>query len=997
MTGRRITRSTNPDMDFSRWLQAECHRISRTCGVAITDARFFRVSSAQPSEFIANLTVGLAGADPADPDIAVAKEVGGLIVEQTQEGVAARACHGTLDLRRGMFDSSHSERMIGYATVFGSTLFIYLLASAASGDLADSEHPEDRGNAATQVMRTVMRELSTCGKQLDAGYRLRCHFTDETRAARSTAQASKLVATARRHQVVMVVRGTPWDPAKVQEKQLLEMLLGMAATERELVVHRVNRGKYAMLVAHRLPESLGSRVPFTHGPHESTRTDAAGREIPIIDGHRPVPRPGSGEVLTKLVRGVIDAADQAEEAGERLKWDALATELSRELGLYSRSIEHQALKVPLHELQGPGNALKRMLDERYRVAWRTGQMPWVTELTVVIEGLTDQLEVVDHTEDGNPVVRAWIDCPVPDGIDLTDAEWTRLDEILKKGSRAGRPPTGWQRPLRGHNEIVGEVQRGVQLHIGGQYRGEQRPADRAFDGQGKNRGWPRDSTRALAEQVEVVVAVNACVLHQAIGKDLEALAADLEGQIAALEVVPAPSNDAEGTDRDRLTAEIAELDDQIVDAEHLAAGARRELYRAAGNDDDAGREAAERDEQAFLAEAAERRASRDRLQRRLERGAVEAQAPDGHAQAPLSSLEEVAAALQVRWRADGMMPSEVVAAVRPLLRRSLRLTVAPGEERATWEVTVHLPLKDGRTGTYVRSGTVRAIHQGAGEKNIDTVARRFFWDDEDLASLGADLGIDGSGRTNSRLMNRLKHWLRQPRPHAPEGVPCEGRRRAVLDAPTSARRAIYALLTGRTDELTADGMDPAYLEVMEATYLDDESAWGGTWTAKNFRHQRQLISLILDQERPEHGVSMPVAMSVLGVDSFIVSRLGGDGCGVPAAAVRNWTRNDGTPLPERRLHAIACPWEDCPGHRSARGYRRRSYASHYLHVPEVPGALLCPTCRRAADTDGPFAGARFPRDYFLPYRRVSKTEDGTRACVRLETASWVDLTVEPVA
>lgn len=92
------------------------------------------------------------------------RKVGGLIVERTLEGASARRKWGSIDLRPSMLvGGGDSERLIGHATVFGSTLLCTCSPGSAKGDLIDTEHPENRGNAVTEVARTVMRPRPTLG------------------------------------------------------------------------------------------------------------------------------------------------------------------------------------------------------------------------------------------------------------------------------------------------------------------------------------------------------------------------------------------------------------------------------------------------------------------------------------------------------------------------------------------------------------------------------------------------------------------------------------------------------------------------------------------------------------------------------------------------------------------------------------------------------------------------------------------------------------------
>src|SRR5581483_9397218 len=111
-------------------------------------------------------------------------------------------------------------------------------------------------------------------------------------------------------------------------------------------------------------------------------------------------------------------------------------------------------------------------------------------------------------------------------------------------------------------------------------------------------GWQRKRRARRKAGVRTLLAVNANRLHDAIGRDLEQLAVELEGKVVGLRqsrtalAMPVPAQY-----RAELSAEVATLTRSIEDLSLQEAGARAEKYRAAARHDDEKRDRAERDEE----------------------------------------------------------------------------------------------------------------------------------------------------------------------------------------------------------------------------------------------------------------------------------------------------------------------------------------------------------------------------------------------------------------
>lgn len=979
---------------LQEWLARQSRRVVTATGEPIGDQRTFRVSSRAIHLLIQNMVAGLAAAEHSDPDVRAAKEVGSLILEQTLEGSEARQAHDVFELRADHIRGATGAARLGYLAVFGSTLFVYLTGSAAKADV-EAATPDDRSNVLIEALREIARQLTDAGRAVDGQFRLRCHFTEESRIARDADHAQALIRTWRHYRVLLFSRGRPYDVSDGSDRMILGILLGQAAEDRDSTVYRLTKGKLASLIADRLPEDLRLFVPFTHGPLVETRTDlATGQVFDWQDDTRIAVVPDRAEVLARLVREVIRRADEADRLGRRhVDWDGLGR-FAGQLGILSGDrVKAGMPRRRIDQLASPGGGIRRLLDPRYITAWRTGRLQWDTWTDVEVPGLTEQLEILERDSDGRIKVRAWVSCPIPgDGWGLSTAEWDRLEQIVAiRSERAGRPASGWGYPIVGTEWVSpdGAHQRTVRIKTGG-YKLYERPVDQATRPDGRRRGWPRRGGSLVSPG-----AINGLALHRQIAGHLEALASELEDDVATLEI-PAASPGPASDQVLAIQREIGKHEARIGELAELADGAHRTALRFAARDDEPRADQLFSEEDDYREQIGRHRSTIQGLNRQLN---MPAPAQPEDAEVDVSTLEAVAAALRIEWKdpntrthTQPTVPPPVAAAARSLFRRTFKAWVEGDDHtQIRWTVDCHLPLRDGRTAVRTLGDVItNSAPAVSAHGNPDLIARRYLLEARTTEEIGAEFGIDGSGKKNSGLMNDLKRWLATPTPvgDGTRMIPTADARRIIIDAPADVRRVIWEWKTG-TDH--AGRVPERWRQHIIATYTNPEFRWFESWAALDWRTHRRVLSHITDQPDPTAGVAVLEAARDLDMTYRKLVELthhprGQAGADAPTKAhppvlARNFTRTSRTDVTDRKLVPFVCPHDDCEGRGAGKGGRdardRQVVVDHVLFVPENPTGLLCRHCLRPPHPD--YRNLRFPPSYNRPWRRKIRHIDGTRS------------------
>jgi hypothetical protein len=187
-------------------------------------------------------------------------------------------------------------------------------------------------------------------------------------------------------------------------------------------------------------------------------------------------------------------------------------------------------------------------------------------------------------------------------------------------------------------------------------------------------------------------------------------------------------------------------------------------------------------------------------------------------------------------------------------------------------------------------------------------------------------------------------------------IPTKGLRSAIVDCPiVELRQVIWAIIqakrTGKTFRVPK-GINPAYAAHIRSVYTDKGMNWNSSWASDNPEHSRNAIEL-LQRNDLENGMRwdeiLPAVAAGLtggstrGIEEELVR-----GKGKQSAATAKHTRIAYEPVLERdekwdRHNKNRMVWIRKCSHCDTRTL------THILRVPEIPGGLICTTCRKAPE------------------------------------------------
>lgn len=925
-------------------------------GCAITRVRVVRVSSSSRAIFIANLTASLAVADHRDPDVRRAQELGVAVVENSQEGDEVRAETGTYHLRLASLPGgSHSQKHLGYAVPVGNTLFVYLMGSAAEGNLRTSANQEDWLNAATEAIRIAVRVLAP---QLDE--RLSVHWSEETRVARSDQAAADILTTLRKYDVRLLLRDVEYDLK--DQGQVIRLLLGMAAAERDSMVDRTTRGKASLLAVHRLPEAKGSTAPWTHGPGYRTFTDRRGTVQTVQEDHELTVRPGADAALAPIVRRIITVGEAALATQRPIPWTSVAVWASKRFGLTSRmpaDIKANPDGLPLTELVNPGSALRRLFSQRYITAWRTGLMPW--EMAFPAENAAVRLltDTGRQSTKGAVIYAGEVECPVPPGgWGLSTDEWDRLERVLAPRSPlSGRTFGDWLSPFTSADSWTSDAEH------------------RWIDSTGtavRLRSRPIESQRASLASVpgHVLGGCRALTLYRSISQAIAGAVTGLVAGELVLHADPSPDGDTD------LALRRSELEAAIESSEKTLRQARlqKDAFRASAA------AATERGDEADAVAYGEMATGQQEVLERAEAELAKHQRALASALAAPSSttkeqisfkrVEQIAAGLAHDWGRDTCLPAALAEGVRLLFRGSFRME--SGRSQMRWSGTLHVPLAAGGLATVdVRGEVPTSTRRSAANtgRNALTLLEMRLAEDAPFDELGTAWGIDGRGQKNSQLHRLLVTALRE----GVDGrcVPTDLAIRILLySAPREVRAAMWSYLMG---EPAASPWEAH----IRRTYSTADFVFGETWVGRDHSRQRLAMDLLLRVGDPATGLPLLDAAEHLGLNyrqtcTELTYHLRAGKVSQPPPFTTNWTRTSATPIEERKVLAHPCTNPACRARGGGAGGRRMReavvLATHVLWTPETPSGVLCPACRQAPG----MPRIVFPETYLRSWNRVGR-------------------------
>lgn len=881
-----------------------------------------RTSSSDKRGFRAMFETGVA-LMPNDPDVRVLGDIGHRIV--LDEGASDRRRLGAMELRRGSVPQGHGTALLGWLVPIGRTLFVLFLQTARKADLPGPTH-DQRRNAFTEAMCEIVRRLQP--KAL--------HTPMLNRLVRNVRFGQQLMDCLRDWKVDVWVNGVQ-APIAGDVGELSSFVSSFfAARDADQTIARLT-GIEALIYDEGQWYTTTRFLTFTWRPRTEYREDPITRERqPHVDNPRDLEVvPGSVPLFDRFVELASTRGMTRRQIGE---------ELGR-LGVRSRAPKDFGEPVTLDQLANPANAVSTLLQRRWLDAWHTGTYRTSVRLKADISashpGLAEDISEIE-TKGGETIYALDVEIPLPmpdRGWWLDDATYRRLLELhhsstpQKTGRAASR---GTRRPLSSLSQWD-DPQTGRQHRLGtfdssDTYSCLWRPIETAYDEHGATLGWEKP------HKLNKLASVNARELHQSIARELLRLAEDLEDQTVALwRPTPAP----EAAPDARARREVDRCNQAVERAEARLRGIRteRQIARGDGRLDELA--LLDKDEREARAEQAAAIQARDAAIAAADALAEDPGEPTEQlVDADLGSLEVIATALM---QCDGHAPAALGDALARLMPNTLRVYPAATGLTVTWEAEAELPLRDGTiarrriaSAEPVR-GIAFTVHGGGGPDWDERLAEEYFDLGTDLVEVCRSRGVNDSGKADSYPIKRLRHWLRE------HGVNSEGLRRAALDAPPEARRALARALR--------DEPQNPY-EVLLGQVYRSNAPWGVCWAASTHDTYRAVLAALLEID-PDGANPVEVAEHAHVRWRDLVDLTGSQIIGRPRsgpitrgpALHRNWTRGNGDKH-DRTLSVMRCPHSDCLGLVS----QGQPGILIQLLVPELgPDALICRSCRRRPD------------------------------------------------
>jgi hypothetical protein len=202
----------------------------------------------------------------------------------------------------------------------------------------------------------------------------------------------------------------------------------------------------------------------------------------------------------------------------------------------------------------------------------------------------------------------------------------------------------------------------------------------------------------------------------------------------------------------------------------------------------------------------------------------------------------------------------------------------------------------------------------------------------------------------------LPHMRRRITKMLADVVPSTYLRSAIVDCPIPETKAVVwemldASLNGRAFAIP-EGVDRAFATHIRNTYGADGFAWAVSWAAQSHELPRAVIEYVLACG-PDGAKALDLQRyaSTLGGRNFTQNFIG-----LAYRGMRKGTeyepileRGEGFKKnnPDRKFLALRCPFCDT------------RTLTHTLRVPEVPGGVICTSCRRVPS----LPTVIFPEDY----------------------------------
>lgn len=955
--------------DFVAWVWRRCATEYATSGKVIAAARLARTSTSTVTMWQASATTTFAAADRKNPDVAAALILGFDVVRRDAIGDTRRKELGSdvFVLREYHAPGGQSRKQIGVVLRVGQSFFIYLLSSAREANLW-AETSDRQGNAVTEIISMVIREMTRFGRQMEASYRPHLYAREHARVVRDERHGADLKKTLVDCRTVAHIPHT-MDLAEPAAAQAFSFGSILAASHAASVIEGTHRAEVVIQANGGFYEDI-KVAPFTHGPKVVLEQDArTGSVVKITDNHRlgvTEDEAAAKQKLRLLVDRILETS--AEAPGGGCDWHAVGV-LMAELGLPSRLPANRKHGRLLRDTDPAGwaGAAKSLFGQRWIEGWRTGGFAKEVrqKIELSLEGL-DLPRVED--EDGGVLYACRIDMPLPDGgWGVTDEEWQRVLEIRYPAGRTPRTHTGEVLPFAGTGPWRGERGMFKLISRSDRYVLFVGPENHT------NRAWAK-----WAATADRVATVRSAEWHQSIATAAQRALDGLSEDVLPLWSEPAAAVAAQASVTDEAVEQ--ELRDRLGEAEARAEGALdtfNERRAKAKKDRSEGAASGLRRAEAALERA---EAEVEELEMKIARLGSVPTSP-AHvveaAEAVTATAEFVIAALAT---CPGSAPGWLQRACT-ILFRDIRIEPADagngqGRGELAWSCTLVVPVRtdDGAqrqaslplSGTVFNRANLGALADGSPSPGPEAWAWQYFYRGASMQEIAAASGgIDGSGAKNSYLYKGVSTWACQV-------VPESTLVNALLDCPVAeTRRVIWWAVTG--DDASVRGLDDGFVRHIRATYTSAAQlqTWG--WCHESHDLARAVCDHLLAVGGEAAMVDVAEALGVPHEALLALTRVNGTSRSgevkvrarlAVSPFQRNWARSTRwMAVEDKRLALRECPHADCP--ERLRG--GRPFASHVLGTPEtVPGhGVLCPSCRRLPVPA--LEGVRFPTAYLRPW------------------------------
>lgn len=581
----------------------------------------------------------------------------------------------------------------------------------------------------------------------------------------------------------------------------------------------------------------------------------------------------------------------------------------------------------------PATAVRNLLRKGLPL-WRDGHYTYTTDVPQHME--TDKLrpKMAALVETSGEQRTITVQIPFHHE-ELPDGQWADRNQIEAAISlrlaRTEKKTTGRsaaetdRKPLSGIGEwIEGDRQWRLSARHRTFYRLVHRPVGKTVDASGNPLGWAEDDYTHVA-------AIGPEDLHPALAR---AIAKGLEdGAAWSRTTAPATADPAAARAlTEELAARIELIDRQVKDAETDLELAREEGYREIMKDRMRSIEKLRRDRASTVEQMARAEGAIADL-RALDTGT----AADGKQLAAL--LAKLASTVNTADPDLNMRLRETLV--------DLRASLAEDDLTVTVSCKVKVPTSDGQLIVGPFSCTVTNRRRKLAAKRAESMLQHFLADGLSIEQAAQLTGYTDMAFARRKLMQEIEDS---------GAVPSKGLRVALLAAPAATRAVVWAEITsrrtGRPFRRPAD-VPATFAQHVREVYTSSMQ-WSNTWKTDTSSLQ-QAVDLVADTG--SHGMLWDTFMDVAPAEALsrhaqedlVRGRGQADSdqrISYNALLERSelWHRHNA----ERRVWARQCP------------HCRKRTLTHILRAPEIPGGLVCTSCRRTED--GPY-GLKVPDLY----------------------------------